>query len=75
LKFNPARTKAIFFTRNKNIGNPKLYFQQCQLQFVDQHKHLGITFSPDLSWSNYINSLLANAGKRLGVMKKIQIQN
>jgi hypothetical protein len=74
LKFNPTKTKAIFFTRNKNIGNPKLYFQQCQLQFVDQHKHLGITFSPDLSWSNYINILLANAGKRLGVMKKYKFK-
>ena len=74
LKFNPSKTKALFFTRNRDPEYPKLNFQQCQLQFVDQHKHLGIIFSPDLSWSHYIDTILANANKKLGIMKKYKFK-
>ena len=75
LKFNRSKRKAVFFfTKNKNINYPKLTFQQCQLQFVDQHKHLGIISSPDLGWSLYINTLLANASKKLGIMKKFKFK-
>jgi hypothetical protein len=45
LKFNPSKTKAVFFSTKKNIVFPCLEFQNCTLDFVSTHKHRGIIFS------------------------------
>ena len=74
LKFNPSKTKAVFFSTKKNAILPCLEFQNCYLDFVSTHKHLGIVFSHDLSWSAYIDSILANAYKKLGLLKKLQFK-
>ena len=48
LKFNPSKTKVLFFTKAKHNEIPKLLFQNCQLEILSSHKHLGLTFSNDL---------------------------
>ena len=72
LKFNPSKTKAVFFSLNKNIDPPKLFFQHCQLEFVPVHKHLGLFVSCDMGWSHYINSITSAAYKKLGLLKKLK---
>jgi hypothetical protein len=42
LKFNPLKTKAIFFCPRNLQLFPQLYFDGYQLEYVTQHKHLGI---------------------------------
>ena len=72
LKFNPSKTKAVFFSLNKNIGLPKLFFQNCQLEYVSVHKHLGLFVSHDLGWFHYINTITNAAYKKLGLLKKLK---
>lgn len=74
LKFNPLKTKAILFSTRKNLQFPFLKFQDCALDFVSSHIHLGITLSQDLGWSTYINSIIANANKKIGLLKKLQFK-
>ena len=74
LKFNPSKTKAVFFSTKKNIVFPCLEFQNCTLDFVSTHKHLGIIFSQDFSWTTYIDSILAKAYKKLGLLKKLKFK-
>ena len=74
LSFNPSKTKAIFFSTRKTVDTPILKFQNCQLDLVSSHKHLGLTFSDDLTWTVYINSIIANAKKKLGLMKKLKFR-
>ena len=58
LKFNPHKTKAILF-HLKNVQQlPELYFDNCQLEYVTHHKHLGILFSSKLGWSDYIEGIV-----------------
>ena len=37
---------------------------------VTSHKHLGIIFNNDMSWNNYINTIVDKAYKRLGILRK-----
>ena len=74
LKFNPSKTKAVFFSTKKNVDLPSLEFQNCSLDFVSTQKHLGIIISNDFSWSAYIDSLLASANKKLGLLKKLKFK-
>lgn len=64
LKFNPSKTKAVFFTKKHVEEFPKLFFQGCQLDYVSTHRHLGLLFSNDLSWSQYINNIVNSAYKK-----------
>lgn len=40
--------------------------------FVSCHKHLGLTLFDDLKWSVYINDIVSNACKKLGLLKKLK---
>ena len=55
----------------KNINNPILLFDNGSLNFVNHHKHLGVTFSHDTKWHEHINSLLSSAAKSLAMLRKI----
>lgn len=74
MSFNPSKTKAIYFSTKKITDTPILKFQNCELDFVSSHKHLGVTLSNNLTWTVYINSLIANAQKKLGLMKKLKFR-
>ena len=39
---------------------------------VDEHKHLGITFSSDCGWQNHIDSLLSKAWTRVNILRKFK---
>jgi hypothetical protein len=63
-KLNPLKTKAVlFYPRNLQLF-PQLYFDGCQLKYVTQHKHLGILFSSNLGWHDYIDSIVKKAYKK-----------
>ena len=70
--FNPNKTEAMLFTLEKNITPPLLLFDQTQVNFVDHHKHLGITFSRDAKWHEHINTILSSPSKILGMMRKLK---
>lgn len=72
--FNSSKTKAVYFSNKPNTVTPTLKFQGCDLEFVPTHKHLSVIFFEDLSWSSYINSSIANAQKKLGLMKNLKFK-
>ena len=39
------------------------------IEAVAQHKHLGITFTPDLKWTTHIQAVIRNASKRAGLLR------
>ena len=45
VKFNPLKTEAILFTLKLFENFPNLIFDGTQIQFVDDHKHLGLILS------------------------------
>ena len=43
---------------NNYINYPTLLFNNVPVDFVDHHKHLGITLNHDTKWHKLINSIL-----------------
>ena len=41
---------------------------------VESHKHLGLTFTNDLSWHEHLNSIKTKAWHRKNVMRKLKFQ-
>ena len=69
LQFNPQKIKAVFFSL-KNIEQfPKLFLGDCTLEYVSQHKHLGVLLSSNLGWSDHIEKNVKKAYKNLVFLK------
>ena len=41
---------------------------------VESHKHLGLTFTNDLSWHEHLNSIKTKAWHGINVMQKLKFQ-
>ena len=59
-------------TKLLNIGKTRdtpLVIDSHPIEAVAQHKHLGITFTPDLKWTTHIQAVIRNASKRAGLLR------
>ena len=70
--FNPQKTEAILFSLKSVDELPKLIFQNTDVTFVENHKHLGITFSQNGRWNAHIDTVLRSSSKVLGIMRKLK---
>ena len=70
--FNPLKTEAVLFTLKKINILPQLVFDNIPINFVDSHKHLGVTFSSTGQWHSHIENIVLSATKILGIMRKLK---
>ena len=71
IKFNPIKTKYMIISNKKGIMKSKLnlLLKFCTpLDQVSNHKHLGLTFSDDLKWSNHIDNIVKSANRKIGLL-------
>jgi hypothetical protein len=73
VKFSPPKTEEMIISnkRNKPV-HPDLHFDDTTVKRVENHKHLGVTISHDLTWNKHIKEVTAKATRRLGVMRKLK---
>ena len=69
--FNQSKTKSMTVS-NRNIQHKPLYFSDTQLEEVQSHKHLGLLLTNDLTWSEHINTIIADVSKVLGVLARLK---
>ena len=55
--FNPLKTEAVLFTLKKINIIPQLVFDNIPINFVESHKHLGVTFSSTVQWHHILKIL------------------
>ena len=70
--FNPIKTVAMLFTLRPLDFLPLLNFNNTIINFVESHKHLGITLTYNGKWHTHIETILSSAYKMLGVMRKLK---
>ena len=62
----------MLFSLMKPETVPRLLFDDVLIDFVDQHKHLGVTLINNGKWQNHIENILASASKVIGIMRKLK---
>ena len=72
VNFNPQKTIAMLFALMKPETIPRLIFDSVYIDYVDQHKHLGVTHTDNGKWQNHIDKILASGSKVIGVMRKLK---
>ena len=71
ITFNALKTEYIIVSKRKTRAmHPDLLLNDTKLTEVNNHKHLGLTISNNMSWSSHINEILAKAEKRLSMMRR-----
>ena len=70
--FNPIKTVAMLFTLRPLDFIPILNFNDSIINFVQSHKHLGITLTFNGQWHTHIETILCSAYKVLGIMRKLK---
>ncbi len=71
VSINTTKTIFMLFSKKRQPSNiPPLLLGTHILSKVNEHKHLGLLFTPNLSWTKHIAAITAKANRRLGVIKK-----
>lgn len=68
-KFSTLKTKAMLFTRKRNLNRPTLKLYQQNIEYVDKLKFLGVTLDNKLNWSHHIVNLKKECFQRLNILK------
>ena len=56
----------------KKTNSSQLEFNDVKLSEVDEYKHLGLTFSSNLSWTTHVNELISSVSKMSDVLKRLK---
>ena len=69
--FSAAKTKSMTMSFKKTKSEP-LKFNDTELNEVDEHKHLGLTLSNNLTWSSHIDNIISDTGCMSDVLKRLK---
>ena len=72
---NPDKTKSIIFsTKRIKPSHPNIYYNNQIIENVSNHKHLGVTLCPNLSWRAHIFHINEKASKKLNLLKGLKFK-
>ena len=71
VNFSVEKTK-LMTCSFRSINHPDIVFDGKALPETSTHKHLGLTFNSDLSWSSHIKSILDSVSPMADVLKKLK---
>ncbi len=73
VSINAKKTVSMLFSRKRQPSLlPDVYIGASKLSQVDDHKHLGVILTKDLSWSKHIDSLVTKSNKIIGSLKRFK---
>ena len=75
VNFNPKKTESMIISRKiEPQFHPPLYFNNIPIKNVTTHKHLGLNFSNNGSWTTHINEIITKASSRLNIIRKLKFK-
>ena len=74
-RFSPEKTEVMIFSKKRlPLQHPSLFFNGISLNEVPSHRHLGLTFSTDLSWDVHVNNIIGKVIPKLNIMRKLKFR-
>ena len=70
--FNPKKTECIIFSTNQAANKPCIVFNNENVKFVENHKHLGVTCSHNCKWHCHIENILKSTSSQLSMLRKFK---
>ena len=71
--FSPPKTKELVISNKRNKPNhPVIKLDDVPITRVDNHKHLGLTLSNDLTWKTHVEEITDKANRRLGILRTLK---
>lgn len=68
--FSTTKTKALHFTKLRKYTQPiHLHLNLQNIEFVNTHKYLGLTFDRKLTWTPYLKELKTKTTRQLNILK------
>ncbi|KAK3108292.1 hypothetical protein FSP39_005044 [Pinctada imbricata] len=64
----------IFSKKRAPSQHPSLFLNDTCLTEVPSHRHLGLTFSSDLSWDTHIHNAIGKVIPKLNIMRKLKFR-
>ena len=78
LRFSPSKTKAIIFMRHQLVNSrrytippKKLNIYGADIDFLKQHRYLGMLFDSSLTWGPHIKALKTSVESKINILKAI----
>ncbi len=75
IKINASKTEGLIINKKANPSpyvTPKIELNNWQVNFVDEHKHVGIWLNKKLDWKTHMNNLASKANSRMGILRKFK---
>ncbi len=72
VSFNHEKSKSLYITLKSTVMPSVLMFNNQQLESVDSHKHLGITFNTNLTWKHHIDNIYLTANRKVNIFSKLK---
>ena len=72
--FSPKKTECMTISRLRTRAaiHPNLYLFGELVKEVPEHKHLGLTFTKDLTWHSHINEIIEKATRRIDILRGLK---
>jgi hypothetical protein len=69
VKFNPAKTDCVTFTRKRNHIPPRILMDNIAVKTSDSHKHLGLILQCDGKWGEQMDEMISKAKRRVDILR------
>jgi hypothetical protein len=71
VKFNPAKTDCVTFTRKRNHIPPVVLMDATVVKCSNSHKHLGLILQSDGKWGEQIEEVTSKAKRRVDILRSL----
>ncbi len=73
IKINADKTEGLIISRKSTqYAIPNISLDGCNVNFVREHKHVGVWLDNKLDWKTHIQNLANKANKRMGILRRFK---
>ncbi len=72
ISHNETKTEHMLISRRNQPSVVNCHLKNTPITAVNSHKHLGLTFSNNATWTKHINIIVSDANRKLGILQNLK---